>query len=492
MHTSADADTHPPDEVQTPPAAKRSGPPRWFFKAYRFFKRHQRWLPLISFIAGVSSFIFVDRQKELATWILLFLLLTWLLFEGETALSQLVKRFWGRALPEFVISFTAQNLHQETLFFVIPFLFFHTAWNTIHAVFTTFVILLACISVLDDVYFPLIQRRWARALIHGFVSFLVIFVSLPQIMQLTTTTSLTIACITMVLITAPSLYRSVNGHWSKRLTLALTLAPSIGLLMWLARPIIPPTSFRVQELFPTVAVDVTQRQAKAIDGETLTAAQLGGGLYVFSAIRAPRGVHEAVYHHWYWNGKLMDRVRLEIVGGREAGFRSWSHKQHFPAEPYGTWQVVVTTSARQHLGSTRFTIVPGNLADTADTTDTADTDQPHVDQPVDASGAATEPPTEQAEEQADTTNTQPAHADAAQPAQPNPHSQDSRARAATPNTKGAAAQQPAVKQAEETSTTPSAQPPQDPAQPPKQNQDPAPENAAASGNQTATSGGTDL
>ncbi len=358
MQPSAGAQTQTPDETETPnEQTKRSGPPLWFFKAYRFFKRHQRWLPVVSFIAGVSSFIFVDRQKEMASWILLFLLLTWLLFECETLLSQWVKRSWGRALPDFVVNFTAQNLHQETLFFVIPFLFFHTAWNTIHAVFTIGVILLACISVLDDVYFPLIQRRWARALIHGFVSFLVIFVSLPQIMQLTTTTSLHIACLTMVLITIPSLFRTARGHWVKRLGVALTLAPTIGFLMWLARPIIPPTSFRVNQLFPTATVDVAQRQAQPLATQTLSPTQLSDGLYVFSAIRAPRGVHEAVFHHWYWNGRLMDRVRLDIVGGREAGFRSWSHKQHFPTEPYGTWRVVVTTSAGQHLGSTHFTIV---------------------------------------------------------------------------------------------------------------------------------------
>ncbi|CAM2006178.1 DUF5924 family protein [Acanthopleuribacter pedis] len=342
------------------PKAGASRARLWFIKVYRFCRRRQHWLPVISFIAGVCSFLFVDRQKEMATGILVFLLLTWLFFEAEVWVSQIVKRFWGRALPDFVVGFTAQSLHQETLFFVIPFLFFHTAWNTSHALFTGFVILLACISVLDAVYFPLVARRWVRALLHGFVSFLVIFVSLPQLMLLTTTTSLVIACTIMMLITLPSFFRAVSGHWFKRVGTAVCISLVIGLSVWLLRPIIPPTNFRATVLYPAKSLDAAARIAEPLESTTFTPDFLAGGIYVFSAIRAPRGLEEPIYHTWYWNGKLTDRIELPIVGGREAGFRSWSLKEHFPAEPYGTWQIVVTTSAQQHLGGTRFEVVRGD------------------------------------------------------------------------------------------------------------------------------------
>jgi hypothetical protein len=80
------------------------------------------------------------------------------------------------------------------------------------------------------------------------------------------------------------------------------------------------------------------------------------GLYVYTAIRAPRGLSETIYHAWHHNGAEMDTVELAINGGREQGYRAWSHKQNFPEDPSGEWRVDIMTDGGQRLGLIRFTV----------------------------------------------------------------------------------------------------------------------------------------
>ncbi|MCF3971835.1 DUF2914 domain-containing protein, partial [Pseudomonas aeruginosa] len=43
-------------------------------------------------------------------------------------------------------------------------------------------------------------------------------------------------------------------------------------------------------------------------------------------------------------------------GGREAGYRAWTHKRNFPAQPAGRWRVRVVTEAGQMIGMLRFRV----------------------------------------------------------------------------------------------------------------------------------------
>jgi hypothetical protein len=48
---------------------------------------------------------------------------------------------------------------------------------------------------------------------------------------------------------------------------------------------------------------------------------------------------------------------LDIKGGNENGYRSWSHKMNFPEDSLGNWQIRVETEAKQVLGILRFQVV---------------------------------------------------------------------------------------------------------------------------------------
>ena len=54
----------------------------------------------------------------------------------------------------------------------------------------------------------------------------------------------------------------------------------------------------------------------------------------------------------------MDIISFAAVsGGRREGYRTWSRKTAFPANPLGRWTVDVMTASGQLIGRLRFRVV---------------------------------------------------------------------------------------------------------------------------------------
>jgi hypothetical protein len=49
-------------------------------------------------------------------------------------------------------------------------------------------------------------------------------------------------------------------------------------------------------------------------------------------------------------------IELAINGGREQGYRAWSHKRNFPDDPSGERRIDIMTDGGQRLGLIRFTV----------------------------------------------------------------------------------------------------------------------------------------
>ncbi|MNP25542.1 hypothetical protein D3C76_1183550 [compost metagenome] len=182
--------------------------------------------------------------------------------------------------------------------------------------------------------------------------------ALPIILHLTTPQSYELALGIAVLLSFPSLAVSVSiQKWWRWLAL-LALTAVIGAAGWFARAWVPPSTLWMTEMAVTAEFDNSQR-TPGDSLETISAAQIRSqGLYAYTAISAPRGLDERIYHVWRHKGQAIDRIALDIRGGREAGYRSWTHKQNFPPDPVGKWQVQVLTEAGQVIGTLRFEVTP--------------------------------------------------------------------------------------------------------------------------------------
>lgn len=328
--------------------------------------RHQQLLwrfrhlwPLFSVGAGLASFLLIERRDGMARWLAGFLLAGWLLILAEGAAGRWLGRRqprWAQASP-WLMRFLTQAIHQETFFFTLPFLLHTTTWTSPQAAFTLAVAVAALVSSWDPVYYGRIAPRpGAYLAFHAFAVYVAMLVLLPMLLHLTTHETLTWSAAAIALLAVPSLAQALPPRrlrdWGRPLLLALTL----GAGAWLLRPWIPPATLWISRAAISTQLDVAGKEPgpalERIDVDTLRAQ----GLYAYSAIRAPRGLREQVFHRWLQEGREIDRIALPIEGGREQGYRAWSHKQGFPEDPRGRWCVEIVTESGQLIGLVRFSV----------------------------------------------------------------------------------------------------------------------------------------
>lgn len=357
IDSPASSDEPPPDEA--PAGGSPSRLAAWQARLQRIMVRLRpwRWLwPPMALAAGLASFFLVERQQWLGAMLALGMLMAWILLLSESLIGRLLVRRGYPALPRGVTAFIAQLIHQETLFFTLPFLLATTVWQSGQALFTLLILAMALLSILDPLYYRMAERhRWLYFAFHAQCVFVVVLVTLPTLLHLTTGQSLVLAIVAMLLFSLPSLMHLLSPLTRPRVLAMLALLPLLAGAAWAGRVWVPPASLWISgsALSPAFA-----RQARQPQGSMpLTPAALSGrGLYAYTAIHAPRGLNEEVVHVWRQDGVEVDRIPLSIRGGRAAGYRAWSHKQNFPADPSGAWRIDVMTDSGQRIGMMRFTV----------------------------------------------------------------------------------------------------------------------------------------
>lgn len=211
-------------------------------------KRYPGVIALGGFISGVGSFILVDRQQGLATWIAVIMLVSWIWLMLENSLTQLFTKIFKREIPQPLLRYATQMIHQESLFFVLPFFFITTAWNSGQLVFTGLLGASALVSIIDPLYYKwLAPRRWLFLALHTLTLFAALLTALPIILHLTTAQSFKLALGIAMLLSFPSLasifpIRNLRGAL---MLLGMTLA--IGGTGWLLRSWVPPATLWIAE-----------------------------------------------------------------------------------------------------------------------------------------------------------------------------------------------------------------------------------------------------
>ena len=338
--------------------------PNWNLYLQRILelmKRYPGLIALFGFCSGVGSFMLVDRQQGMARWIAVIMLVSWLWLMLENTFTQLFARVFKREIPPPLLRYATQMIHQESLFFVLPFFFITTTWNSGQLVFTGLLGAAALVSITDPLYYKwLAPKRWLFLGLHTLTLFAALLTALPIILNLTTAESYKLALGTAVLLSIPSLAVSLPlKTWRGWLVLPLIVL-TLGGTGWLLRSWVPPATLWMTEVAVTTQL---QDRTPGESLKTISASELRSrGLYAYTSINAPRGLNERIYHVWKHNGKEVDRIALDIHGGRKEGYRAWTHKQNFPPDSVGRWQVRVLTEDGQMIGVLRFLVNPDQSA----------------------------------------------------------------------------------------------------------------------------------
>ena len=332
--------------TETPAAANR------WQRLLEWLHRYRFALAPLSFGAGLASFLLIERREWLAQWISALLILGWLLIVAEEALARRLR------LSPGMLRFGIQAIQQETFFFTLPFFLHTTTWSTGQAAFTTVALLAGLCSMWDPLYFGRIAKRpWLYFGFHALAAYIGALTVGPILLHLTTTQTLALASASIALLAVPSLLNLIDRQCATHWLLLSGGALALGALSWQLRPWVPPATLWLAEGLVTDAVDPESREPNLALLSVGPAHVHARGLYAYTSIRAPRGLREHVYHRWVHDGREVDRIPLDIVGGRTEGYRAWSYKKSFPADPRGRWRVEVVTDGGQLIGRFAFSVI---------------------------------------------------------------------------------------------------------------------------------------
>lgn len=321
--------------------------------------RHPALMAIFGFVSGVASYVLVEGREAFAQAIAMLMLVSWLVLVLERWIRALFLRLFGVNLPVMVMRFGTQMVHQESLFFVLPFFFAATTWNHTQAVFTSLLALSAFVSVVDPIYYgQLANRRSLYMVFHAMTLFAVLLVVLPLILLLDTQQSLSLALVIALVFSIPSLWDAVPDVRRWKMPLRVVFLITLGGVLWLARVLIPPAALELNGITLSQQVDREQRSPGASLDTITESALRESGIYAWTSVKAPRGLRDNIHHVWIHNGTEVDRIVLDIEG-YESGYRAWTHKLNFYDDVVGDWQVRVMTDSGQLIGLARFEVTAG-------------------------------------------------------------------------------------------------------------------------------------
>jgi hypothetical protein len=318
-----------------------------------------RWAVSIASLVGGLVTLFVFRRGVPGVgWIVGYIVVLWLLF---TLLTQTRARLLARGRRLWLLAgeYTVQTLYHGLLLFVLPGYFACTTFDAVTLPFFLLLTVAALVTTIDPWYRALVHPYpWVGRGLFAVALFAGLNLALPLVGMPPAWALLTSAALAGVGLT-PALVEPA-GSWPRALARGAIAGVAATLLVWLGRPAVPPAP--LQLLRATLARDVANLDPVEPVGGRIPAAMLAawGGLAAFTPVVAPEGLRQPIVHVWRHDGRAVSTVTLPtaVVGGRAAGFRTFSRKTDFPPDARGRWSVDVLTASGQLIGRLRFTVVP--------------------------------------------------------------------------------------------------------------------------------------
>lgn len=320
----------------------------------------RRWgISCCSLVAGCLALFVFGRGLPRFSWIVGYLLLTWLLVTllvhvrgARIAAASRAGRLALRA-----VDYTVQSLYHAVLLFLLPPYWAATTLSSPNVLFLALLVGLIVLATFDPWYRAIVgPRAWL-----GYVYFLVCafaalnvalpLVGAPAFFALTTSAWLAVFLLT------PVVRRARGWPWMRALGATAAVGIVAAVLVGAGRIAVPPAPLFVARA--ALAHEVAGGEPVGPLGRTIDTSALGRGLVAFTAIVAPAGLRQPVAHVWRHRGSAVATVPLTpVLGGRREGFRTYSRKSTFPPEPSGRWSVDVVTAGGQLIGRLRFEVLP--------------------------------------------------------------------------------------------------------------------------------------
>lgn len=304
---------------------------------------------------GVVTLLVFRRGIEYFPVFIGYLLLLWLagvvFAEAREKLSSRAPRALSAA-----IDYTVQTLLHGLLLFLVPIYYASTTFDSGNAWLLVALVAAAVLTTIDPWYRAVVARApWTEVGLFWVGLFASLNVALPLV-GMSTEWTLLLSGGLSVLSLLPAARRLLRISWAPAVLRVTLGAVLFGVCLWWARAWIPPVPLyltRATFARAVEALDPVDPVAR-VSGRALLA---WGRMAAFTAIAAPSGLSEPIYHVWLKNGHRMGEMLLTTIrGGRRGGFRTYSWKTDLGADPAGLWQVDVRTVHGQLVGRVRLSV----------------------------------------------------------------------------------------------------------------------------------------
>jgi len=323
---------------------------------YAWLEWVERWgISIGSLVLGVLTLSVFRRGTEYFPWFIGYLLLFWLAGVAFAVVRQSLgaqgRRFMARALD-----YSVQTLFHGLLLFLLPIYYASTTLTSGNVWFLCVLAGAALITAIDPWYRAIVLGfHGIEVLLFGFGLFASLNVAFPLV-GVPPAWALVSSGLASILALAPIFRRGLEASWSGAIARAGLWGVAFALLLWPLREWIPPVPLHLtRAMFAKSAVRLEPVQPVS----TLSVDELRawGGVVAYSAVAAPAGLREPIYHLWRRNGVVVEKIPLSpIKGGLRTGFRTYSRKSDFGKDPVGSWTVDVLTVTDQLLGRIRLKV----------------------------------------------------------------------------------------------------------------------------------------
>jgi hypothetical protein len=323
------------------------------------FDKYYRYFPYFSLALGFATIFFWERDFEFIRWGFIYLIaIAAMTFAAVRVLAAYRERHKFFSYAAAAVEFINQNLYQDMLFFLLPFYWNSSTFMSLNFGFVAVIFVLCIIATFDDVYRRLLLKNiYARYVFFVFVMFLFLNFSLSALFGIRNIWSLYLSIFISLALLTPVFIKVDFSEGVKRkhaLYIAAIGAAAFALLS-AAKPFIPPVPLMIKHGTASAGIDRKAREPVGAFKEISSAK--ASEVYCYTSIFAPHGVHEKLWHIWKRDGEVVQKVQLDISGGRKEGFRTWSKKSLNKSEDAGRWHVDVVTDSGQIIGRVRFKVV---------------------------------------------------------------------------------------------------------------------------------------
>ncbi len=314
-------------------------------------------MSLASLLGGILTLKVFQRGPDYFPWVLGYLLLLWVGGVIFAHLRQVLEAHQHR-IARVALDYTLQGLHQDLLLFLLPIYYASTTLSSRNVLFLLLITAGAVVTSIDPWYQGSVLRYpWMAQALFAFGLFASLNVGLPLI-KVRSGVALVSGAFLTLLALAPAIRRRFSLSWRKA-ACGCAVGGLLGaLVVWSIRDWIPPAGLYLSAA--TFAKSVEHMSPVDPISETSAATlHAWGGLVCFTAVSAPVGLTEPIYHVWRKDGAPFARVALSpIKGGRPGGYRTYSRRSDLGSDLAGRWTVDVRTAQGQLIGRVRLRVTP--------------------------------------------------------------------------------------------------------------------------------------